>query len=642
MPTTMMTKEFPAQNQDLVYALDIGTRSVIGMLAKLENGRAHILAIEKQPHEKRAMLDGQIEDIDQVADTVMAITRRLEEKCGVKLAYVCVAAAGRSLKTERGTGRLELESPQVIGNEEIENLTAEAVSHAEQNLHETETDQQRMLLVGYTITQSRLDGYPMAKLLGHTGQILENDVVATFLPSEVVDSLNAVVKKAGLETASLTLEPIAALNAAIPPQLRLLNLALVDIGAGTSDIAACRDGSVVGYTMATVAGDEISEALMREYLIDFDTAEHIKEQLASFQTIRFEDVVGFEQSYPAEEILEKLEPTIQMLVKEITQRIVELNGGPPSAVFLAGGGSKLVGLCEKVADSLGMDHKRVALAGGHFKTTCYADDLDLDDPEYTTPLGIAVSSCLGLISDSSRVFLNGMPAKLFRSGQLTIVELLMMNGYRYEDLIGRSGKNLFLYIDGKRVVYRGTTASPALLLVNGVPAQASRVIYAGDKIDFSPAQKGEDREMTAGELMNLLHVKGLKRHGELLGSGEYLYSGDRITTVEEVEGNTPVESGDSMKEVTVEEVEEKESEKPESREVQTISIRLNGEERSFPVKANGAPFYLMDLLEYSGLDFDHLEHPVTLKVNGRNGLFQQVIVSGDDVTIQYSDSMDVK
>ena len=635
MPNTILTKDFPAQDQDLVYALDIGTRSVIGMLAKLENGRAHILAIEKQPHEKRAMLDGQIEDIDQVADTVMAITRRLEEKCGVKLSYVCVAAAGRSLKTQRGTGRLELEAPQSIGNEEIQALTAQAVSHAEENLHQTETSEQRMLLVGYTSTQSRLDGYPMGKLLGHTGQILENDVVATFLPSEVVDSLHAVVKKAGLETASLTLEPIAALNAAIPPQLRLLNLVLVDIGAGTSDIAACRDGSVVGYTMATVAGDEISEALMREYLIDYDTAERIKEQLACFETIRFEDVVGFEQTYPAEEILKKLEPTIHTLVKEITQQIVDLNDGPPSAVFLAGGGSKLIGLCDKVADELGMDHKRVALSGGHFKINCYADDFDLEDPEYTTPLGIAISSCLGLISDSSRVFLNGVPAKLFRSGQLTIIELLMMNGYRYEDLIGRSGKNLFLYIDGKRVVYRGTTASPAILLVNGVPAQASRVIYAGDKIEFSPAQKGEDREMTAGELMKLLNVSGLKRRDEMLEPEEPLYSGDRITTVDIVEMNAPVESGDSMKEIVPEKEDVPEKAViPEKAEEKMISIRLNGKERRFPVKRDGTPLYLMDLLEYSGLDFDHLEHPVTLKVNGKNGLFQQVIVSGDDVTIQ--------
>lgn len=63
------------------------------------------------------------------------------------------------------------------------------------------------------------------------------------------------------------------MNAAIPAELRLLNLALVDIGAGTTDIAVCRDGSITGYTMATIAGDEITEALMRAFLIDFQTAE---------------------------------------------------------------------------------------------------------------------------------------------------------------------------------------------------------------------------------------------------------------------------------------------------------------------------------------------------------------------------------
>ena len=135
-----------------------------------------------------------------------------------------------------------------------------AVANAEQALSTDGPEEQRFFLVGYTPTQFWLDHYPLTTLLGHTGQHLEAAVVATFLPSEVVDSLYAVMQKAGLEVASMTLEPIAALNAAIPADLRLLNLALVDIGAGTSDIAVCRDGSVVGYTMATVAGDEITEA----------------------------------------------------------------------------------------------------------------------------------------------------------------------------------------------------------------------------------------------------------------------------------------------------------------------------------------------------------------------------------------------
>ena len=77
------------------------------------------------------------------------------------------------------------------------------------------------------------------------------------------------MQKIDLDVASITLEPIAAINAAIPENLRLLNLVMVDIGAGTSDIAVCTGGSVIGYTMATVAGDEITEMLMKDYLVDF-------------------------------------------------------------------------------------------------------------------------------------------------------------------------------------------------------------------------------------------------------------------------------------------------------------------------------------------------------------------------------------
>lgn len=634
-------EEYPMQEKELIYALDIGTRSVIGMLGRQENGRVHILAVEKQPHERRSMLDGQIEDIDQVAATVTQITRRLEADVGRRLTQVCVAAAGRSLRTEHGSSRIELSAPEVIGDEHVQKLTAEAVANAAGILEDGAETAQRMLLVGYTATQLRLDQYPLAKLQGHTGTLLEAEVVATFLPSEVVDSLNAVVRRAGLETASLTLEPIAALNAAIPPQLRLLNLVLVDIGAGTSDIAACRDGSVVGYTMATVAGDEISEALMRAYLIDYDTAERIKTELSADTIVEFQDVVGFDQAVPAEEILEKADPAIGSLVGEIARRVLELNGGPPSALFLAGGGSKLSGLCARVAEALEMDTKRVALAGGHFKTTCFADGIPLDDPEYATPLGIAVSSCLGLISDSSRVFLNDAPARLFRSGQLTLLELLMMNGYSYANLIGRTGKSLSLYVDGKRISYHGSPPTAAHLAVNGVEVQPSRIIYAGDNIEFVPAVDGEDRAMTAGELASLLSVETVYSHGEPLPPDRALRSGDRITTVPPVSRTVSHQPAPEEEESPAQEepavpaapVKPAPEEPAEAIIPQSLCLRLNGNELILPPKQDGTPYYLMDLLEHSGLDFDHLSGPVSLLVNGVESLFQQVISPGDEVEI---------
>ncbi len=51
----------------------------------------------------------------------------------------------------------------------------------------------------------------------------------------------------------MTLEPIAAINVAIPEAFRMLNIALVDVGAGTSDISITRDGSIIAYGMIPFA-----------------------------------------------------------------------------------------------------------------------------------------------------------------------------------------------------------------------------------------------------------------------------------------------------------------------------------------------------------------------------------------------------
>ena len=248
-----MTKR-KSQDNELIFSLDIGTRSIIGIAGRVVDERFQVLAIEKEEHGKRAMLDGQIEDIGQVARVARRVTDKLEERLDCTLERVCVAAAGRALRTEKGSFTLEFPEVTHVTDDSIGRLESGAVAAAEAALGMSQENRRRFYLVGYTVSGYHLDHYPMTTLRGHNGQLLEAEVVATFLPGEVVESLYAVMEAAGLEVASLTLEPIAALNAAIPADLRLLNLVLADIGAGTSDIAVCRDGAVVGYTMATVAG----------------------------------------------------------------------------------------------------------------------------------------------------------------------------------------------------------------------------------------------------------------------------------------------------------------------------------------------------------------------------------------------------
>ena len=643
------------RGSDMIYALDIGTRSIIGVVGRAEDDRFHVLSIEKQEHSKRAMMDGQIEDIDQVARVVKDVTARLEQRLECKLRRVCIAAAGRALRTEKGHFSMELPKVRRISDELIGQLEAGAVSAAETALHTAVERQDRFFLVGYTVSRYLLDGYPMSTLRGHNGQKLEADVVATFLPAEVVESLYSAMKAVGLEVASLTLEPIAAINATIPRDLRLLNLVMVDIGAGTSDIAVCRDGSVVGYTMATVAGDEITESIMRTYLVDFSTAERIKADAGSRAAIYFTDILGLEQELDPQELAGVLKEPIRELAEELGRRIKDLNGGPPSAVFLAGGGSKLGGLRQAISAALEMDERRVAIAGNNFKLSAFADDEDLNDPEYATPLGIAVSAGLGLISDSYRLTLNGQPAKLFRSGTLTALDLLLMNGYVYNDLIGRTGQSLVINLDGKRTLFRGEPATPSVLKINGEEKPASTVIQSGDVIDFTPARAGVSAVRTLEELLGADGAAEALVNGLPAAPDRLLQTGDKVRThavvpvampqaaPENVEVPFAADAGHPEPPVEHEELMPEQgavtpaaSDKQESMGVPggQRMFFLNGRALVMPAKPNNEPYYLMDMLDCSGIDFEHLEKRVILQVNGAEGQFTQILQDGDAVVIR--------
>ena len=53
--------------EELVFVLDIGTRSVIGLVGKAHDGMLEVLCVESAEHSSRAVVDGQIEDIAQSA-----------------------------------------------------------------------------------------------------------------------------------------------------------------------------------------------------------------------------------------------------------------------------------------------------------------------------------------------------------------------------------------------------------------------------------------------------------------------------------------------------------------------------------------------------------------------------------------------
>ena len=89
--------------QKVVYGLDIGTRSVVGTVGYMSDNHFNVIAQAVEKHETRAMLDGQIHDIGKVGHTIRKVTGRLEQQTDIHLTDVCIAAAGRVLRTVRTT-----------------------------------------------------------------------------------------------------------------------------------------------------------------------------------------------------------------------------------------------------------------------------------------------------------------------------------------------------------------------------------------------------------------------------------------------------------------------------------------------------------------------------------------------------------
>ena len=144
--------------------------------------------------------------------------------------------------------------------------------------------------------------------------------------------------------------------------------------------------------MATMAGDEITETIMKNYLVDFSTAESMKAQLEHQEEITFPNILGIEQKLSKADLCKSIQGAQEALSKEIADKVIEINGTAPSALFLAGGGSKLSGLKNCITEALGMDDSRVAIAVNYFQANAFSKEYNLNNPEYATPLGIAISS----------------------------------------------------------------------------------------------------------------------------------------------------------------------------------------------------------------------------------------------------------
>ena len=659
-----------AEEKNTIFALDIGTRSILGTVGIIKDKKFYVMEEVYLEHKERAMIDGQIHDINLVAESVREIKLKLEEKLNIRLSRVSIAAAGRSLKTIKIKENIKIEENNEIDKDIIRGLELTAIKTAE---NEVKKDDEELYCVGYSVINYYLNGYVINNLLGHKGEEISTEIIATFLPKSVIDSIYSVMNKVDLKVDSLTLEPIAAIEAIIPQKLRLLNLALVDIGAGTSDIAISSKDAISAYGMVSLAGDEITEIIAQNCLVDFNTAEKIKKNIDNCEIIKYTDVLGLENSISSEELKNIIEPIVYNISEEISTKILELNGGKkPSAVFLVGGGSYTPGVKRYICEKLKLPEDRIVIKGRGSIESCICKDENLHAIGVTV-LGIALISMKNLGYEFIDVFLNENVVSLFKAKRHTIMDVMVQGGIDPKLLIGKNGKNIRFNLNGVLRVAFGTLATNAKIKLDGKIANIDSEINEGQNIDVIFAKDGNNPlpkvkdyvkklysinfylndiintiqpivlingkkssiqdKISEGDNVDIINIENLKDFkkyiddesldykyylkGKKLDDEYIIKEGDRIYKIKDEKRDVQYLEKNKFKEKSLSE---------------EINVKINGEDFSLKGKES---YIFVDVFDYIQMDLTKIQGKLILKLNGEEASYDAKLKNGDIIEVRW-------
>ncbi|WP_288222007.1 cell division protein FtsA [uncultured Clostridium sp.] len=651
--------------RNIKFALDVGTRSLIGTVGIVEDNNLKVICEKYLEHEERAMIDGQIHDIDLVAKGVKTILDEIEKELGIKLTDVSIAAAGRFLKTVNSIGKIELNIDDEITKEDVKSLELISLKEAENEINKT--TEGRLYCVGYSVKNYFLNGFVISNLVGHKGEEAKVETIATFLPRSVIDSLYSVMNKVGLRVNNLTLEPIAAIEAVVPKKLRLLNIALVDIGAGTSDIAISSKDSISSYGMVPQAGDEVTEAIVQECLVDFNTAEYIKRNLTIKDEITYTDIIGLENIVKSENILKSIKPIVKKIAESIGNKIIELNANKsPSALFLVGGGAHTPGLINELSEVLNMPIQRIAIKDRKAIENCISDN-NIGSAGVTV-LGIALMAIKNGQNDFIEVILNGSPVTMFNSHNHSVMDVIIHAGINGSMLIAKNGKNLRYTLNGVKRIAFGERGRSPVIKINGSIESIDKHIKSGDNIEINYAVSGKDaspkiidqiREFnsisiylddqlinlepiilvndnkenldyyikenddvniilpkTVGDIKKYIINKELyiKKDGININDDYLLQEGDKLTTYNEI-------------------LKEKLDRKEDSKNGLDIIVTFNNKE----IKLHGQKDYIfVDIFNYVDFDLSEAKGIITLLLNGNKVGYTEKLKNGDNIEVFWS------
>jgi len=337
-----MAKEY----KDLVVGLDIGTAKIMVVVAEvLAGGQLKLVGLGVSA--SHGLKRGVVVNIDATVQSIQAALKEAELMADCRIARVYTGITGSHIRGINSSGMVATKDREVTAADVARVIeTAKAINIS--------TDQ-RLLLV--EPQEFVIDGQEVREPIGMSGIRLEAKVHIVTGAQSAAENIIKCVRRCGLEVDQLMLNPLASSQAVLTEDEKELGVALVDIGAGTTDVAIFAGGAIRHMAVIPIAGDLITSDIAMALRTPTKDAEDIKVESGYAKQLLADpnqqvEVPGLGDRAPRMLSRQALAGVIEPRVEEIfalVQQVIRDSGFEEvlsSGIVLTGGSAVMPGMVE--------------------------------------------------------------------------------------------------------------------------------------------------------------------------------------------------------------------------------------------------------------------------------------------------------
>jgi len=332
--------------KDVVVGLDIGTAKVMAVVAEvLPGGELKLAGLGVAP--SNGLKRGVVVNIDATVQSIQQALKEAELMADCKIQRVYTGITGSHIRGLNSSGMVAVKDKEVTPADVARVVeTAKAINIS---------SDQRLLLV--EPQEFIIDGQDVREPIGMSGMRLEAKIHIVTGAQSAAENIIKCVRRCGLEVEQLMLNPLASSQAVLTDDERELGVAVVDIGAGTTDVAIFTGGAIRHTAVLPIAGDLITSDIAMALRTPTKDAEDIKvesgfaKQLLADPDAQVE-VPGLGDRRPRMLSKQALAGVIEPRVEEIfslVQQVIRESGYEEvlsSGIVLTGGSCVMPGMVE--------------------------------------------------------------------------------------------------------------------------------------------------------------------------------------------------------------------------------------------------------------------------------------------------------